>query len=169
MLAAQPLSSFHANSRSNSPASTAGTPESPIVVCGPREAVVTGAGNYANKPYGFLVRNSTHVMLAGFTITRGFKGVCAGLKMRERRRRRPRPASRAAPSAAQSHSRAQGLLLPLALWPIGAGTNGDASGWRGRAEKGGESRHLAAATVGCASTGGWFSSSELAHTHPAAA
>lgn len=174
MLAAQPLFSFHANSCSNSPACTAGTPESPIVVCGPREAVVTGAGNYANKPYGFLVRNSTHVTLAGFTITRGFKGVCAGLENEGEEEEKASPSKLG--SALSGPVAFTGPGPPLAPLPCGrlvgirTGTQAAGVGEPARegrlATLGGEPRHFAVATLGCASTGGWFSSSELTHTHP---
>lgn len=43
-----------------------------MVVCGPQEAVVSGEG--ALKPYVFIVRGSSYITLAGFSVTAGIKG-----------------------------------------------------------------------------------------------
>lgn len=57
------------------PLHPAATAQRRIVVCGPRSAVVSGAGAYPDqKPYVFIIRGSSFVTLSGFSITRGLKG-----------------------------------------------------------------------------------------------
>lgn len=51
-----------------SPGLAAGTAGQRIVLCGPRTAIVTG------NPYNFVVRESSFITLAGFTVTGGTKG-----------------------------------------------------------------------------------------------
>lgn len=53
---------------------SAGLPGLPITVCGSRDAVITGAGNRALRPYIFHVKESSFIRLIGVTLTNGFKG-----------------------------------------------------------------------------------------------
>lgn len=50
-------------------------------MCGPRAAVITGAGGYGtngvenSRPYVLLIRQSANVRVTGFTLVRGYKGL----------------------------------------------------------------------------------------------
>lgn len=57
------------------PALKAGMPDARITVCGPRDAVITGAANYESKPYIVHIQDSSYVTLAGLTLRVGIKGM----------------------------------------------------------------------------------------------
>lgn len=52
----------------------AGTPDWPITICGPEEAVLQATGRCERAPYGLLLDGSSHIRLVGFTISEGQKG-----------------------------------------------------------------------------------------------
>ncbi|GAB4815908.1 hypothetical protein N2152v2_002954 [Parachlorella kessleri] len=52
-----------------------GTEDERITICGPRSAVITGAGDYIDRPDIFVIDNCTYVTVAGITFVYGYKGI----------------------------------------------------------------------------------------------